>query len=168
MKQNGYIFKLTDNIEDAAWFSGLTNEAKFVASDLDGELMPKKHPEHDVMGRAVKLKKGYIRDIKVVGFHKDKRKTYTILLMNCDCCSSVVAVRRMSWTIGPRCRHCNRILGMMQVMEAGKVLATTDWDATRIYRKLVKAKMWFKNHENSDNMVCQGFYKLMDATMEEK
>lgn len=63
-------------------------------------------------------------------------RTYTIILINCDCGSDVIAVlsnRPNKWIFGPRCRGCHRILGLMQWMADGSIMASDDLEAVRLY-----------------------------------
>jgi len=62
-------------------------------------------------------------------------RTYTIILINCDCGSDVYAVTSTKWIFGPRCRGCHRILGWMEYQEDlrfGRFRANGDMEAVRL------------------------------------
>jgi hypothetical protein len=61
------------------------------------------------------------------------KRTYTIILTNCDCCSDVIARTSTRWTYGPRCSGCHKTLGQMSWRTDGTVRARGDLEACRIY-----------------------------------
>ena len=64
------------------------------------------------------------------------KKRYTVVSTNCDCASGYKAVTtpQERWLYGPRCPHCNLVLGPMQYKVIGVVIAEYAEDA---YRKLI-------------------------------
>ena len=72
-----------------------------------------------------------------------KMRTYHIIATNCDCSSDVIGKTDPGkWLFGPRCPSCRKVLGCMQWMDVGRVRASGDWDAPRIYKKMLESNTW--------------------------
>ena len=68
-------------------------------------------------------------------------KRFQIVHVNCDCSSDIIAVlpsQINTWTCGPRCRGCGKIMGCMQWTTHPKdeqVKANTGEEAVMMYRR---------------------------------
>lgn len=75
------------------------------------------------------------KDLSFSGWEREKRRSYVIISTNCDCASDLIARTSTRWFFGPRCPNCNKVLGWMQYNIVGKVRATGDYEAIRLYQE---------------------------------